>query len=177
MSERRGLAIGLAAGAVLAITGVVVAARLASSGPPEFVDVVRSVPVTRTVETPREECTEQPVTRTRERNDNTTNGTVIGALVGGVLGNQVGGGSGRAVATVAGAAAGGYVGHEADKRHTKTETVTEMQRVCNTVVDRSEETIGYDVTYTLDGKEQTIRLEQDPGKQLKYASLPAPAGG
>jgi len=94
-----------------------------------------------------------------------------------VLGNQVGGGSGRAVATVAGAAAGGYVGREADKRHTKTEPVTEMQRVCNTVVDRSEETIGYDVTYTLDGKEQTIRLEQDPGKQLKYASLPAPAGG
>lgn len=175
MSEKRGLIVGLVAGVVLAGAGVVVATR--SSQPPEFVDVVRSVPVTRTVETPREECAEQPVTRTRERNDNTTNGTVVGALVGGVLGNQVGGGSGRAVATVAGAAAGGYVGREADKRHTKTETVTEMQRVCNTVVDRSEETIGYDVTYTLDGKEQTIRLEQDPGKQLKYASLPAPAGG
>lgn len=176
MSEKRGLIVGLVAGVVLAGAGGVVAMRMLDK-PPEFVDVVRSVPVTRTVETPREECTEQPVTRTRERNDNTTNGTVIGALVGGVLGNQVGGGSGRAVATVAGAAAGGYVGREADKRHTKTETVTEMQRVCNTVVDRSEETIGYDVTYTLDGKEQTIRLEQDPGKQLKYASLPAPAGG
>ncbi len=176
MSEKRGLIVGLIAGAVLAGAGVVVATR-SNNQPPEFVDVVRTVPVTRTVETPREECTEQPVTRTRQRNDNTTNGTVIGALVGGVLGNQVGGGSGRALATVGGAVAGGYVGHEADKRHTKEETVTEMQRVCNTVVDRSEETIGYDVTYVLDGKEQTIRLEQDPGKQLKYASLPAPAGG
>lgn len=176
MSEKRGLIVGLVAGVVLAGAGGVVAMRMLDK-PPEFVDVVRSVPVTRTVETPREECTEQPVSRTVQRNDSTTNGTVIGAIVGGVLGNQVGGGTGRAVATVAGAAAGGYVGHEADKRHTKTETVTQMQRVCNTVVDRKEETIGYDVTYVLDGKEQTIRLEQDPGKQLRYASLPAPAGG
>lgn len=176
MSEKRGLIVGLVAGVVLAGAGGVVAMRMMDR-PPEFVDVVRSVPVTRTVETPREECTEQPVSRTVQRNDSTTNGTVIGAIVGGVLGNQVGGGTGRAVATVAGAAAGGYVGHEADKRHTKTETVTQMQRVCNTVVDRKEETIGYDVTYVLDGKEQTIRLEQDPGKQLRYASLPAPAGG
>ena len=104
-------------------------------------------------------------------------GAVAGGVAGGLLGNQIGGGSGRAVATVAGAAAGGYVGHEADKRHTKEETVTEMQRTCKTVVDRSEETIGYDVTYTLDGEEHTVRMEQDPGKQLKYSSLPAPAGG
>lgn len=176
MSEKRGMIVGLVAGVVLAGAGGVVAMRMMDK-PPEFVDVVRSVPVTKTVETPREECTEQPVSRNVQRNDSTTNGTVIGAIVGGVLGNQVGGGSGRAVATVAGAATGGYVGREADKRHTKTETVTEMQRTCKTVVDRSEETIGYDVTYTLDGEEHTVRMEQDPGKQLKYSSLPTPAGG
>ncbi len=166
----KSLVIGLIAGIAVAATGAVVATRMVDRTP-EFVDVVRAVPVTRTVEVPRQECTEQPVASTRQRDDDLTNGTIIGAVVGGVLGNQVGGGSGRKAATVVGAVAGGYAGREADRRHRTTEQVTGTQTVCRDVVDAREETIGYDVTYLLDGKRETLRMDRDPGDRIAYAEI------
>ena len=93
-------------------------------------------------------------------------GAVVGGLVGGLLGNQVGGGKGKTLATVAGVAGGAYAGHEIQKNHQeKNATETETRNVCHTVTDKSTstKTVGYDVTYTLNGQTGQVRMDHNPG--------------
>jgi len=87
--------------------------------------------------TPREECTEQTVTRQKPvKDENRVLGTVAGAVVGGVVGNEVGGkGTSGDVATVAGAAAGGYAGNRVQKSVQDNATEQTTERVCRTVYD------------------------------------------
>lgn len=87
--------------------------------------------------TPREVCTEQVVTRSKEPKDkNRVVGTVAGALVGGVVGNEVGGkGTSQDVATVAGAAAGGYAGNRVQKGLQDNQTEQTVERTCRTVYE------------------------------------------
>lgn len=87
--------------------------------------------------TPREVCTEQVVTRTKEPKDkNRVVGTVAGALVGGVVGNEVGGkGTSQDIATVAGAAAGGYAGNRVQKDMQDDNTEQTVERTCRTVYE------------------------------------------
>ncbi len=133
----------------------------------DYAEVVGVQPVTRTIRTPRQECHDQVVTRQRPVKDqHQVAGTVVGAVVGGVLGNQVGGGSGKKIATVAGAAAGGYAGNKVQENMQKGDTYTTTERVCNTVTDTHDEVIGYDVTYRLDGKTATVRMNQQPGERI-----------
>ncbi|HWL62581.1 MAG TPA: glycine zipper 2TM domain-containing protein [Steroidobacteraceae bacterium] len=87
--------------------------------------------------TPREVCTEQVVTRSKEPKDkNRVVGTVAGALVGGVVGNEVGGkGTSQDIATVAGAAAGGYAGNRVQKGLQDGQTEQTVERTCRTVYE------------------------------------------
>ena len=55
--------------------------------------------------------------------------------------------------------------------------VRELQTTCRDVVDRHEETIGYDVTYLLDGDRRTIRMDRDPGDRVRYAEVVLADGG
>src|SRR5258707_3301792 len=65
----------------------------------------------KTVRTPRQECRDVQVTRTKPAKDrDRLLGTGVGAVVGGLLGHELGGGSGKALATAAGAAAGRFPG-------------------------------------------------------------------
>lgn len=41
------------------------------------------------------------------------------------------------------------------------------QRVCETMQDNSQEQVGYDVTYRFDGQEQTVRMDDDPGRRIR----------
>ena len=41
------------------------------------------------------------------------------------------------------------------------------QRVCETILDDSQEQVGYDVTYRFDGQEQTVRMDDDPGRRIR----------
>ena len=93
-------------------------------------------------------------------------GTVIGGVAGGLLGSTIGGGSGKTVATVAGAAAGGYAGNKVQKNMQEKDVVTSTETRCKTVNETSEKLVGYDVTYRLEGKEGTVRMASDPGKQI-----------
>ncbi len=100
------------------------------------------------------------------KDENRIAGTVIGSVVGGLLGSTVGRGSGRTVATVAGAAAGGYAGSTVQKNMQQKDVVTGTETRCKTVYDPSEKLIGYDVTYSLEGKQDIVRMSFNPGQQI-----------
>jgi uncharacterized protein YcfJ len=134
---------------------------------PSGAEVLSAKPLMKTVKTPRQECHDEEVTRTKPvKDENRLIGTGLGAVVGGLLGNQVGGGSGKTLATVAGAAAGGYAGNRIQDKVQKGNTYTTSEQRCETVYDSHEEPNGYEVVYELKGKKHTVRMDHDPGRRL-----------
>ncbi|HEY0767184.1 MAG TPA: glycine zipper 2TM domain-containing protein [Steroidobacteraceae bacterium] len=130
-------------------------------------EVVSVKALNKTIKTPRQECRDEQVTRTRPVKDrDRLVGTGVGAVVGGLLGHEVGGGSGKVLATVAGAAAGGYAGNKIQQKVQQGDTYTTTERQCTTVYDRSEVPAGYEVLYRLNGKEQRVHMDHDPGKRI-----------
>jgi len=93
-------------------------------------------------------------------------GTVAGAVIGGVLGNQVGGGDGKKLATVGGAVGGGYAGNKIQEGMQERNTHQESQRVCETVRDSRQQQDGFDVTYRLNGQEQVVHMDYNPGNRI-----------
>jgi uncharacterized protein YcfJ len=158
------------------ITGAVLGAVIATAGGAagykyinrdQYADVLDVKPITKTINTPREECHDEEVTHTRPvKDENRIAGTAIGAVLGGVLGNQVGGGNGKKLATVAGAAAGGYAGNKTQQHMQENDTYTTVEQRCRTVTDKSEKVSGYEVHYRYKGKEDTIRMDHDPGNKI-----------
>src|ERR1700692_4304269 len=135
----------------------------AGSGAP----VISAKGLHKTVKTPRQECHDEQVTRTKTPKDtNRLAGTGIGAVVGGVLGHEVGGGSGKVLATVAGAAAGGYAGNKIEQKVQQGDTYTTTEQRCMTAYDTSEVPNGFEVTYELNGKRHHVHMDHDPGKTI-----------
>lgn len=131
--------------------------------------VLEAKAITEVVRTPREECSDQVVTRQKTvKDENRVLGTVAGAIVGGVIGHEVGGkGTSQDVATVGGAAAGGIAGNQIQKSVQKNATEEATERVCRTVYDSSTEATGaYRVRYVLDGKEGSVTMDHDPGDSI-----------
>lgn len=162
----RSLVLGLAIGAVAVTAGGAFAGyRMAAA--PSSAEVVSVKPLTRTSKTPRQECHDEDVTHTKQpKDENRLAGTGIGAVVGGLLGNRIGGGSGKVLATVAGAAAGGYAGNKIEEKMQAGNTYTTKEQRCVTVYDKHETTVGYEVVYMLDGKQQHVRMDHDPGHEI-----------
>lgn len=170
------------------ITGIVVGAIAVTAGGAiagykmlgqEYAEVTSVKPAMETIRTPREECNDVDVTRQAPvKDENRIAGTAIGAVVGGIVGHQIGGGDGKKIATVAGAAGGGYAGNRIQKNMQGKNTVTTTERECHTVYDKSEKQNGYEVTYLLDGREQTIHMDRDPGRRIavKDGQLVLPNG-
>lgn len=132
-----------------------------------YADVVAVKEVTETVKTPREQCEQVAVQKQAPVKDtNKLTGTIAGAVVGGLLGNQVGGGTGKKIATVAGAAAGGYAGNKIQDNMQKSDVTTVMETRCKTVYDSSKKTVGYDVTYMLNGQQGVARMSFNPGARI-----------
>jgi uncharacterized protein YcfJ len=162
----KSLVTGLVIGAVVATAGGAVAGYKIL-GKPDYAQVVAVTPVTKTIRTPRQACHDEQVTRQAPTRDpHQITGSVIGAVVGGVLGNQIGGGNGKKIATVAGAAGGGYAGNRIQKQMQAGNTVTTTEQRCATVYDTHKEQVGFNVRYRLDGREQTVRMDHDPGERL-----------
>jgi uncharacterized protein YcfJ len=163
---------GLVVGAVVVTAGAAMAGFKGRDATPDHAEVLAVTPVTETVRTPREVCSDHAVTRQAPvKDERRITGTVSGAVIGGVLGNQVGGGSGKKLATVAGAAAGGYAGNQIQKNMQENKTVTTMETRCETVYDKSEKEIGFDVRYRLGEQEGVVRMDHRPGDRI-----PAPNG-
>jgi uncharacterized protein YcfJ len=163
----KSLLTGLIAGAVVATAGGAIAGYKMMNDGPDYARVTNVEPVMKTVRTPRQNCTDVPVTQTAPTRDpHRITGTAIGAVAGAVIGNQIGSGSGRDIARVGGAAAGGYAGNRIQKRMQENNTVTTTEQRCETVYDSHKERVGYDVTYELDGETQTVRMQHDPGERI-----------
>jgi uncharacterized protein YcfJ len=162
----KSLAIGAVLGAIVVTAGGAAAGykMIAASHGAEVVSVKA---LTKSIKTPRQECHEEQVTRTKPVKDqDRLVGTGVGAVVGGLLGNQVGGGNGRVLATVAGAAAGGYAGNKIQQKVQQGNTYTANEQRCETVYDTREQPSGYEVVYVLKGKQHRIHMDHDPGKQI-----------
>lgn len=157
--------IGTVLGVVIATAGGAAGYKLLDRQ--QYAEVLDVKPIMTTVRTPREECRDEQVTHTRAvKDENRIAGTALGAVLGGVLGNQVGGGNGKKLATVAGAAAGGYAGNKTQQHMQEGDTYTTVEKRCRTVMDSHEKTSGYEVRYRLKGKEDTVRMDHEPGNKI-----------
>jgi uncharacterized protein YcfJ len=130
-------------------------------------EVLSVEPLTKTVRTPRQVCSDVVVSHEAPTKDpNRVAGTIIGAVAGGVLGNQIGGGTGKTVATAAGAAAGGYAGNKVQQNMQEGKTTQTVEQRCRTVYDTAEVPDGYEVRYRLAGQESTVRTDRAPGRTI-----------
>jgi len=162
----RSMLIGTVFGAALATAGGGFAGYKMLSKP-EYAEVISVHAVTERVETPRQECHDVQVTRQKPvKDENRIAGTAIGAIAGGLLGNALGGGGSNTGAKVAGAVAGGYAGNKTQQHLQETSTETVTQTKCQTLVDVSENTVGYDVKYRIGEKEGSVRMDHDPGDSI-----------
>lgn len=153
---------GIAATAIGAATGYAVVEHRSA-----YAKVVSVQPVTTTVHTPHEHCSNATVSHRAPTSDpDQVTGTVLGAVVGGVLGHQVGGGTGKTIATVAGAAAGGYAGNKIQENMQAGNTYQTLETRCATTYDTSTQPGGYDVRYMLNGQEDTVHMDHDPGDRI-----------
>jgi uncharacterized protein YcfJ len=133
------LVTGLAIGAIVAVgVGAAAGVKLMNKAP-EYAQVVKVTPTTKTTRTPRQDCHDETVTKQAPvKDEHQILGSVAGAVVGGVLGHQIGGGTGRDIATVAGAAGGGYAGNRIQKNAQDKNTVATTEQKCVTVYDSAE---------------------------------------
>lgn len=145
-----------------------VAEQAPQAAQPQFARVVAVQPITESTTNshPRQVCRDEQVAVPETYKDkNQVGGAVVGGVVGALAGHQVGGGKGKTLATLGGAAAGAYAGHEIQKHHQENnQTKTETRNVCHTVTDKSSSTrtVGYDVTYRLNGQTGHIRMDHNP---------------
>jgi len=176
----KSMLIGGVLGAAVAIAGGGIAGYKMLEEP-KYAEVVAVTPVTERIETPREECHQEQVTRRKPAKDqHQVVGTVLGAVAGGLLGDALGGGGSNKGAKIAGAAAGGYAGNKTKEKMQQGATYTTTETVCKTVTDVSERTVGFDVDYRIGDKAGRVRMDHDPGDviplrdgQLVLASAPA----
>jgi uncharacterized protein YcfJ len=141
----------------------------------EEADVTAVTPIYRVVEisSPQEECWEEEVVRQdlRHRDRSHTPG-ILGMVIGGALGNAVGhNSSSRKVGTVVGAILGGSIARDVSRANdARNSTVyVETEERCRTVYNTREEEklVGYDVSYSYNGIERTVRMPEDPGETVR----------
>ena len=160
----KGVAVGGIAMVIVAAGGVTGYQAMTK---PKFAEVVSAKEAKQTVTTPRQVCEQVQVQKQAPvKDEHRATGTILGGVAGGLLGSTIGGGTGKTVATVAGAAAGAYGGNQVQKNMQEKDVVASTETRCKTVNDTSEKLLGYDVTYRLDGKEATVRMAFNPGKQI-----------
>lgn len=158
---------GMGIGVAAALGVAAVASMNVFDRGPQYAQVVSSTPITETVKNPRKECRNVTVTHRRPvQDENRIAGSVLGAVAGGVIGHQFGGGRGKDVATVVGALGGGYAGNQAQGAMQNNDTYTTTEQRCKMVYDKSEKTLGYDVTYKIGDQQGKIRMDKNPGSQI-----------
>ena len=154
-------------GVAMVVLGAGAVTGYGSLKKPKLAEVVAMKEVMETVVTPREHCEDIQVQHQAPVKDsNRIAGTVVGGVAGGLLGSAFGGGKGKTLATVAGAAAGGYAGNQVQENMQQRDVVTSSEHRCKMVNEKSHKSVGYDVTYRLDGKEGVARTSFKPGLTL-----------
>ncbi|MDH3638261.1 MAG: glycine zipper 2TM domain-containing protein [Gammaproteobacteria bacterium] len=135
----------------------------------DYGEVIKVKPITEIVEvdTPRQECWTEHVTRYRHSHSSYTP-EILGGIIGAAVGNQFGGGSGRKVATAAGALLGGSIGHDYKRRRGRGYAYTEPIERCETRHEHhsEERIVGYKVKYRYNGRVYRTRMDQHPGDRI-----------
>lgn len=137
----------------------------------EYVDVVRSEPVFRTVvkRIPYEECwyEEVPVEYSNPINDNI--GAIIGGVAGGIIGHQIGKGGGKSAATVGGAIIGTLVGKNlSSRRDVYADRGYKRVKRCRTRYEEYEERVqkGYKNYAYYNGRE-IVKFSKTPLRKIR----------
>ncbi|HEX7384709.1 MAG TPA: glycine zipper 2TM domain-containing protein [Burkholderiaceae bacterium] len=155
------------------------AAALALVGAPalatEYGKVVSSTPVMGDVAVPQRQCFDELQSVPARGYGTTGAGALLGAVVGGVVGNSVGAGMGRAAATGLGVIAGAAVGDNVEAAGNPPAVTTTTVRRCQTVTQREQRVIGYDVVYDYAGRRYSARMAQDPGERVPLDVRVTPA--
>ncbi|MGC1332984.1 glycine zipper 2TM domain-containing protein [Pseudomonas sp.] len=163
----KSLLVGAVLGAVAVTAGGAVATYSLVKSGPEYAEVLAVDPINQEIKTPRKECHDVAVTHRKPVQDqHQVAGTVIGAVGGGLLGHLVGGGKGKTLATVAGAVGGGYAGNKVQEHMQNGDTYTTTESRCNTVNDISNQVMGYNVKYQLNGQVGQVKMDRDPGSKI-----------
>jgi uncharacterized protein YcfJ len=142
----------------------------------EEASVLSSTPIYHVVETtqPERQCWEEEVVREARSSPPSRSATpgILGAVIGGALGNAVGHRKrNQQVGTVVGAILGGSIARDVVRNGERRETVEYIDTVerCRTVHAsyQEEKLVGYDIRYSYNGTESTVRLPQDPGATIR----------
>lgn len=164
---KNSLLAGLILGGVV-VTAVGAYASSRSDMFQEYADVVAVAPAFDNKQTSRQVCSDEALTQqVPVKDEKRIAGAAIGAVIGGVLGHQVGSGDGNKIATAVGAVGGGYAGSKIQKGMQERNTETVVDERCETVYDNQKIPAGYDVSYELDGKSGTVRMDHDPGERIR----------
>jgi len=164
---KNSLLAGLILGGVV-VTAVGAYASSRSGMFQDYADVVAVEAAFDNKQTSRQVCSDEALTQqVPVKDEKRIAGAAIGAVIGGVLGHQVGSGDGNKIATAAGAVGGGYAGSKIQKGMQERNTETIVDERCETVYDTQKIPAGYDVSYVLDGKSGTVRMDHDPGERIR----------
>jgi uncharacterized protein YcfJ len=138
-------------------------------------DVLESTPVYRVVETsiPHEECWQEEVARSSRSSRNQSRSHtpgLLGAVIGGAIGNAVGHNkSNQRVGAVVGAILGGSIASDITREDSRPTVYYETVEHCKTVYDyrENEKLVGYDVLYSYNNREYSVRMPENPGATVR----------
>ncbi|RYZ99431.1 MAG: hypothetical protein EOO68_12485 [Moraxellaceae bacterium] len=120
------------------------------------------------VDVPRQSCRVETVAHEeRRRGGDSFAGTVIGGLMGGAIGHELG--NGRGAATAVGGLIGASIGNDAGKGSRVVRYHDE--EVCNTRyrTEYEQRIVGYDVSYSYQGRVYQTRTDRHPGDRIAVA--------
>jgi len=139
----------------------------------EYAQVIESRPVYKNVEIsmPHEECWDEEIAHTRATRSDSRTPAILGTIIGGALGNAVGHGrSNKRVGTIVGAVLGHSIGRDIVAGNSQDRVVRyETVRQCETVYEYREEErlVGYQVVYRYNDEDYSVRMDDDPGEQIR----------
>lgn len=127
----------------------------------EYGRVIRSTPITSTVNVPQQVCSNQ---QEAVPQPGSGLGAVLGAVAGGLVGHSIGAGSGKALATGVGVMTGAVMGDHYEQA-TNPPQLRTVQRCSTGYVSRNE-VVGYQVEYEYGGQRYTTQTRNRPGRTI-----------
>lgn len=125
-----------------------------------------------TVSSPKTYCTHlRHIVYDTQQPQTSGAGAVLGGLTGGLLGSQVGGGNGRIVTSAAGAVIGAFTGDNMERSMNSPTMHTVYSTSCKTHQVQSSVQKGYEVTYTYQGTQGVVVMDNAP---MIGSALPIP---
>ncbi len=137
--------------------------------------VVSVTPQYERINSPREECHTEYVTKVYQNERPSAAGSIIGGIAGGLLGSTIGKGNGRVAAAAVGAGIGAVVGDRADNQNNSTQTVQHPVQRCVMIDSWHTVQHGYLVTYQYNGQTFKTITDKRPTDTIRVRIAVTPA--